>query len=793
MIGLLRIRCPACPGIRRLPYFEVLDPSIGLSEAVAVSANFPPAFPDAWIRITGPGPERIWTATDGGATENLGLLSVTRALRSEFQRCLSDSACRSRSRQEPTDIHVVGLEASAVESVGGISGGIQAALDARYRLSSQLVAERTPQLIVLGERLGIRVVFHTIHMPYVFRREEGLGTHWALPEEWEHKLKIADKGFSEVIRRIFSDFRTGGERTLKMNPHLFCLLESLYRHSATIGESHGPIFCANLKGNEPAIDNQKLEVLQDIVKLDCVDLGPSQTRGWESFLRHLDKWTDYDPTCPDDAIFTVDRVGGGTVVGSLQCPVDSTLCATARSLPMHIPKTNSSGQHSRVVLQAIPHDGYEFVNWEIRDPERGDEECGTSPQCSVTRFASQKVTAVFESVVPAKTHTISVVVHGAGTVSGLRKNDCVSNTPCKVEMSLGESVALLATVPEGDEFLRWDSDSSELQCEGELDCRFEVTTDTTLAAVFESVVPAKTHTISVVVHGAGTVSGLRKNDCVSNTPCKVEMSLGESVALLATVPEGDEFLRWDSDSSELQCEGELDCRFEVTTDTTLAAVFRPRSPASELLKLQVIGSGTIWVDGKLTCPPSCQLPISKDRSYSLTARPDSNYSFIGWEADSLCEDRSSLECSFEATLPVSPVIAIFSPNKFYFNTGEHTPAKESITDLGNAAKILTSTTASLLLVGSADHRGGTSANCELAWRRAATVARELRIVDRAILVVRGEYKTDCTTELSDDECWQKWRAVTLSVATNVPEIGDECQKYCTERTSQCGHWSPIGH
>ena len=76
---------PSIPDVR-LPYVVVQDSSVLLSAAAALSANFPPVFTNARVDVPAAVPDshcptRAYYVTDGGAVENLGLLSALYALR----------------------------------------------------------------------------------------------------------------------------------------------------------------------------------------------------------------------------------------------------------------------------------------------------------------------------------------------------------------------------------------------------------------------------------------------------------------------------------------------------------------------------------------------------------------------------------------------------------------------------------------------------------------------------------------------------------------------------------------
>src|SRR5262249_53740125 len=112
----------AIPDVR-LPYRIVQDVNAPLATAASVNANFPPVFPSVRIRFEGTGPNGCrylsYYATDGGAEENLGLISALYALESALAQ-VPEGAARP--------IHVVIAEASAVTYDYSQDRGLSAAL-----------------------------------------------------------------------------------------------------------------------------------------------------------------------------------------------------------------------------------------------------------------------------------------------------------------------------------------------------------------------------------------------------------------------------------------------------------------------------------------------------------------------------------------------------------------------------------------------------------------------------------------------------------------------------------------
>jgi hypothetical protein len=161
----------------RLLYQIAQDANIPLATAAALNANFPPVFPSARVRVEdgsgGPCRFKDYYVTDGGAVENLGLVSALYALRSAIEQLPPGSEVRP--------IHIVLAEASAVSYDYGQDRGLAAIEGSRERLAGgltgTLIAELERQLAA-RDTTSPRVEFHYLGLPLAFRARGGFGTHW---------------------------------------------------------------------------------------------------------------------------------------------------------------------------------------------------------------------------------------------------------------------------------------------------------------------------------------------------------------------------------------------------------------------------------------------------------------------------------------------------------------------------------------------------------------------------------------------------------------------------------------
>jgi hypothetical protein len=163
-----------------LPYRIVNDGSVELAAASALTANFPPVFSNARVRLitkqatTKKEHECVaqsYFVTDGGATENLGLVSALFALRGTLKGLPDD--------KKLSDIHVLAFEASAIDydyhddrGVGAATGG------SKERINAGLTQVLLKELEQLMQDHGAELRVHYLPLPVAFRSRGGFGTHW---------------------------------------------------------------------------------------------------------------------------------------------------------------------------------------------------------------------------------------------------------------------------------------------------------------------------------------------------------------------------------------------------------------------------------------------------------------------------------------------------------------------------------------------------------------------------------------------------------------------------------------
>lgn len=175
----------------RMPFVVVRDPDVKLAQAAALNANFPPVFPNARVNLTGfSGGDatkcdtRSYFVTDGGTTENLGLVSALLALDSALDSIgAGDPRNDAHASTQPPrlrDVDIVLAEASAFSFDYSQDRGVGAAAgDGKERLTGRLTLELIDRVQARMRPAKVRI--HDLSLPRAFRSRGGFGTHWAFP------------------------------------------------------------------------------------------------------------------------------------------------------------------------------------------------------------------------------------------------------------------------------------------------------------------------------------------------------------------------------------------------------------------------------------------------------------------------------------------------------------------------------------------------------------------------------------------------------------------------------------
>lgn len=200
----------------RLPYWVVKDPGVSLARAATLNANFPPVFPNARVVIDdyqAKGcPRRSYFVTDGGAQENLGLVSALYAVQSALLELKRQ--CNPKCALRPLDF--VLAEASGAGYDYAPDRGISAAFGAaKDRLTGGLTNALIDETRALYASLGANpadIRFHYLPLPLAFRARGGFGTHWMHADRFE----LRDPRAREVARGLLSSAKIDREELAKV-------------------------------------------------------------------------------------------------------------------------------------------------------------------------------------------------------------------------------------------------------------------------------------------------------------------------------------------------------------------------------------------------------------------------------------------------------------------------------------------------------------------------------------------------------------------------------------------------
>lgn len=168
-----------------LDYKLIRDPTVPLAAAAELTANFPPVFSNARVCV-GSGEDgdckgNSYYVTDGGATENLGLVSALYELRGVLEAWqTAPHKTKDGKTLVPPPIDVIAIEASAItydytddRGVGAATGGSKERINGG--LTAELVTSINRQLTSLG---APELRLHYLPLPTAFRSRGGFGTHW---------------------------------------------------------------------------------------------------------------------------------------------------------------------------------------------------------------------------------------------------------------------------------------------------------------------------------------------------------------------------------------------------------------------------------------------------------------------------------------------------------------------------------------------------------------------------------------------------------------------------------------
>jgi len=285
-----------------------------------------------------------------------------------------------------------------------------------------------------------------------------------------------------------------------------------------------------------------------------------------------------------------------------------------------------------VTLTAVATAGYRFGGW---SSDQGD--CSGTSDCVISMKKARKIKATFDPL-PAKA-TLTVTKVGSGTVTS-STGGISCGTDCSESVNVGDQVTLTAVADSGYTLTGWSG--SGVTCSGAT-CNVTVDGAKTVTATFTAQA-ATQYALSAAVVGSGTVTSSPAGiNCA--TTCSSNYNSGTSVTLTAVANSGYTFSSWSV--SGASCGTANTCTVSMTQARSVTATFTQNAPTVYSLTVKKLGSGTVQSSpAGITCGTSCTNTFNAGSTVTLTATPNSGYTFSGWSG-------SGINCPGTGTCPIS--------------------------------------------------------------------------------------------------------------------------------------------
>jgi uncharacterized repeat protein (TIGR02543 family) len=293
----------------------------------------------------------------------------------------------------------------------------------------------------------------------------------------------------------------------------------------------------------------------------------------------------------------------------------------------------SFDQNSSVTLTAAPAAGSSFAGW------TGD--CtGASATCTLSLASARNVAATFTRI----TYALTVSKSGLGTVSSSPAGiDC--GTTCSTSVVAGSSLTLTATPATGYNFAGWSG-----ACAGTTGstCTVTVNAATSVTANF-----TQPRSLTVTSSAGGAVGSSPAGIACPGT-CSASFTDGTTVTLVATPTSGYSFTGWSG-----ACTGTGSCVVTLAANATVSAAFTAIPPTTYALNVAAATGGSVSsTPAGISCGSSCTSTFNAGTSVSLTATPQTGYSFSGWSGGGCAALTNPCVLALNANTTVS---AAFTP------------------------------------------------------------------------------------------------------------------------------------
>ncbi|CAN5162204.1 hypothetical protein BH20ACI2_BH20ACI2_04410 [soil metagenome] len=311
---------------------------------------------------------------------------------------------------------------------------------------------------------------------------------------------------------------------------------------------------------------------------------------------------------------------------------------------------------SQVTLTVAPNVGSNFTGW-------SGGGCSGTGTCVVTLNAATTVNAGFV----LQTFPLSVVKAGTGAATAT-----VVSTPagiscgddCDETYNFGSAIALTASTAPGTTFNGW----SGAGCSGTGTCVVTVFSSLSVTATFT--IQTFSLNITKSSNGSGVVtSDLPGVNC--GTDCSKIYNIGTVVTLTAAPDPGTNFVGWSGGG----CSGTGTCIVTMNQMTVVTATFTLKIHSLIVIK-EGNGTGTVTSSPSgINCGGDCAKPYNHGSTVTLTAAPNANSDFAGWNGGGCSGNGTCVVTITEAT----SVTATFTLKTFALNVNKEGNGTGTIT------------------------------------------------------------------------------------------------------------------
>ena len=204
---------------------------------------------------------------------------------------------------------------------------------------------------------------------------------------------------------------------------------------------------------------------------------------------------------------------------------------------------------------------------------------------------------------------LTVITKGNGQVNSVPDGiDCGIN--CEESYTDGTDITLIVTPDLNSTFSSWQGD-----CSGDNNIIVIIDANKTCTAIFE-----KQFQLTVNKKGNGKVHSTTPGiNC--GTDCNKIYNNGSTVTLIATPDSNSTFSGWQGD-----CEG--NATLIIDENKTCTAIFEKQFP----LTVNKTGNGNgLVISNQINCGINCTNNYTDGTEITMTATPDENSVFVGWE------------------------------------------------------------------------------------------------------------------------------------------------------------------